>query len=184
MSPFLETIRIGHAKKWIKGNNLLDCGCGRGRLLDLIGSDYNYTGIDMDPALIDYLSNKYPKSNFIKGDLNKILELVPDEKYDTIILAALIEHVSQPISLILNLRKLLKPNGIIIITTPSPSFEMIYHYGSKFGIFDKHADEDHEDLISIKKLIGIVKESKLSLLKSYRFLFGANQIVVGEKTDL
>ena len=160
----------------------MDCGCGRGRLLDLIGPNYNYTGIDMDPQLINYLSSKYPKSNFIHGDMDKILELIKDKKFDTIILAALIEHISDPISLISNLVQLLKPNGTIIITTPNPKFETIYHYGSKFGFFDKHADDDHEDLLSLKTLDEMIKKSGLSLVKGYRFLFAANQIIIGKKT--
>lgn len=183
MSPFLETVRIGHVKKWIHGKKILDCGCGRGRLIELIKSHYDYTGIDLDPELINYLSIKYPKSKFINGDLNKVLELVPSEKYDSIILSAIIEHVTEPISLIKNLRKLLRPDGIIIITTPNPTFETIYHYGSKLGIFDKHAEEEHEDLITKESLNEMLKKSKFSILKSYRFLFSANQIVVGRRID-
>lgn len=51
------------------GENVLDYGCGNGRLLELIGENNpNYRGADVSSQLIELAKQKYPKQQFFKLD--------------------------------------------------------------------------------------------------------------------
>ena len=55
LSSLLETLPEGQAAQWLEGKRVLDCGCGRGKLIDLLSPDVCYTGVDRDPTLVSYL---------------------------------------------------------------------------------------------------------------------------------
>ena len=178
LSPLLEFIRLGHVSRWVKGPRVLDCGCGRGQILNMLNKNIEYTGVDSDVELIEYLNREYPNSDFICSTIENVLTNLENEKYDCIVMAAIIEHVEEPELLIKNLKKLLTENGRIIVTTPNPIFEKLYEFGAKIGFFDHHADEDHEKLISMNSLKKFSENSNLSIIRFYKFLFGANQIII------
>lgn len=56
------------------GDSVLDLGCGFGDFYDYLlkrGINTNYTGIDINPLLIEHASKKYPNSNFKVLDIQK-----------------------------------------------------------------------------------------------------------------
>jgi len=99
------------------GQDILDLGCGNGRLLELL-KDYkiNYLGIDFSEKLIDEAKASKPNFNFIVGD---ILDLNLKEKYDLVFLVATLHHIpSQRLreKVLLNVKSVLKPNGKLLMT--------------------------------------------------------------------
>ncbi len=180
LSPLLETLRAGHAAKWVKGPSVLDCGCGRGRILGMLGSDVAYTGIDRDPVLIEYLRGAYPASEFLCTDVDD-LSFPDDAKFDSIVMLALFEHLESPSSFLNDLASLLRPGGRLILTTPAPSYEFILKAGSKVSLFSRHAEEEHEDLAERSEIESALRAAGLEPEVFYRFLFGANQLMVGRK---
>jgi 2-polyprenyl-3-methyl-5-hydroxy-6-metoxy-1,4-benzoquinol methylase len=105
------------------GQDILDLGCGNGRLLELL-KDYkiNYLGIDYSSKLIDeakkdwLASQSGPKYNFKVAD---ILDLNLKEKFDLVFLIATLHHIpSQKLreKVLLNVKSVLKPNGKLLMT--------------------------------------------------------------------
>ncbi len=88
-------------------DKVLDLGCGEQDILNYIDVHIEYTGID-----------KYMGYN--KYDLEKGLPLgISINKFDVIFMNEFIEHIDNFKSLLIECKAHLKPNGRIIITTPS-----------------------------------------------------------------
>jgi len=99
------------------GQDLLDLGCGNGRLLELL-KDYkiNYLGIDYSKKLIAEAKQDWPNSDFVISD---ILDLNLKEKYDLVFLVATLHHIpSQKLreKVLLNVKSVLKPGGKLLMT--------------------------------------------------------------------
>lgn len=91
----------------------LDVGCttptGLGTTLHSIIYNNNVYGLD----IIDCPNMK----NFKQGDAQKMP--YKDEMFDTVIAGELIEHLENPEKFLLESKRVLKDNGILIITTPN-----------------------------------------------------------------
>lgn len=171
LSSFLRKQRIKAIKPFLKGE-ILDIGCGSGIIASLISSEL-YVGVDIDKTSLKIAKEKYPNHHFF-------LEIpFQNKKFDTIISLATIEHVSNPIVFLKNLTKQLELNtdSSIIITTPNPNFEKLYLIGVYLGLFSKHANEEHEELLGYSRLKEIADLCNLKITLYKRFLFGANQLV-------
>lgn len=96
---------------------ILEAGCGNKWQLTLKSVDYTLTGIDLDADAIALRQQKYNDlDDVIIGDL-RTAEL-PDDQYDVIYTAYVLEHVDNVAKVLENFYRWLKPGGIIIIKVP------------------------------------------------------------------
>lgn len=101
---------------------ILDVGCGDGVLSHLLaknGSEVH--GIDLSKTAISLAKARTRTDDYIKRPkffVDSMYTYKPKIKYDVIILCDVIEHIPDASSAIKNLKKLIKQNGQIIITTP------------------------------------------------------------------
>ena len=169
LSSWLRYKRQSIIKPYLYGD-ILDYGCGVGKLASFCKNS-NYWGIDRDQESIKIAQKEYPEFNFMLR--------VPDDKtFDAIILLAVIEHISNPIELLIELGKKLNTNGSLILTTPHPSFEWIHSLGAKIGLFSPEAEDEHEILFDKNSLGKKLENTSLQIQKYQRFLFGANQLFI------
>jgi len=79
-----------------ENDNVLDFGCGNGRLLELIGENENieYFGVDVSGGLIDIAKNKYQGQNvhFSKIDPNQTSLAFESRFFNTIYSIAVFHH--------------------------------------------------------------------------------------------
>lgn len=175
LSPFLRNQRCKAAKPFLSGE-ILDLGCGTGILAKYISANC-YLGVDNDSISIEIANAQYPEHIFQSNLPNN------SKKFDTIFALAVIEHVPSPKDFLITCSNYLKPTPTakIVITTPHPSMEKVHYFGSRIGIFSRHANEEHEELFDYKRLLSVSRSSGLSLDYYKRFLFGGNQIAVFSK---
>lgn len=110
-----------HIKKPFK--NVLDIGCGAGTLSFYIASKkFTVTGIDISQKAI----YECKKSATLLGlkNISFVRSSFPDEikinkKFNAIIFTEVIEHLIDDLLAIKKINKLLKPSGILILSTPS-----------------------------------------------------------------
>ncbi len=173
LSPWLRKTRMQKVIPYINGK-VLDYGCGNNPSLIEMGicNSDNYLGVDINEKLIKKAQELYPAFRF---ELS-----IPDEtiNFDTIVLLAVIEHISDPLTLLKKIKVKLHPKGRIVITTPHPSFEWTHTTGAKFGLFSPVAVEEHEQLVGYKLLQAHAKKADLYIETYQRFLFWANQLFV------
>ena len=95
---------------------LLDVGCGNGGFLYIAREmGWQAHGLDMDPKAIE--AARLRGLNVQCGSIELLSHEV--QKYDVITLSHVIEHVHDPLDLLSQLHRLLKPGGVLWIETPN-----------------------------------------------------------------
>jgi 2-polyprenyl-3-methyl-5-hydroxy-6-metoxy-1,4-benzoquinol methylase len=102
------------------GGALLDVGCGPGIYTDpSIALGYRYHGLDASPGMIHECVRRHSQSDDKRFCIGRIERLPFEERYfDAILCLGVLEYVddSELRNAVNNLRRALKPNGILIIS--------------------------------------------------------------------
>jgi ubiquinone/menaquinone biosynthesis C-methylase UbiE len=141
---------------------ILDIGTADGLLLDLVCEKVKPSlaiGIDLSWSLLKSNSRKNPLT---QADAEKLP--FADASFDAAVATAIIEHVPHPDQFVSEIRRILKPDGVCIITTPVPFFEEI---ASKFGFLK---EDDHQETFNLKKLTSLVASNSFEILESQKFM--------------
>lgn len=96
-SKVLLTDVLRKLTKHIKLPNCIDLGCGNGQLGEYFvesGFDCQYTGVDFSDVLLDAARRALPNSNFIKDDINTLVEITG--YFNIAIYSHVIELLSAP----------------------------------------------------------------------------------------
>ena len=99
---------------------VLDFGAGEGALsLRLVDAGYQVTAVDIDEE-----SFKGPKEIFVPLDFNNKAAVdafvaANQAKFDVVLGIEIIEHIENPWEYIRSLASMLRPGGIILVTTPN-----------------------------------------------------------------
>ncbi len=105
-------------------NNVLDLGCGNGRLFELFkNKNAKYTGIEQSHNLIKLAKKKYPEVNFMQDNILQYVQAsqwdASIDKFDLILLIAVLPHIPSyelRLKLLKNIKNHLKSDGELIIT--------------------------------------------------------------------
>ena len=117
VSGDLEFNEVLKEVSW-KNKNVLDVGCGTGRLLYLAAKKgAKCTGVDFSNEAIKIAKKKYihPNLSFQELDITENFS----SKYDVIVSIGTLEHQDDPLYILKMLKKHLNPRGKIIITCPN-----------------------------------------------------------------
>lgn len=137
---YLESVKenvYGHKKKllfflarleqYTQRNNLtppqvetLDVGCGNGTAVTLpIGEQgYSVLGLDVHAASIEY-AQRVNTLGTVRFMVRDIEDIPTDRRFDVVLLSDILEHVPEPCKLLANADKVLKEDGIILISIPN-----------------------------------------------------------------
>lgn len=101
----------------VKNCTIIEIGCGKGSFLKkLIDNEYGNIGIGYDPS---YVGNSEILNGRIKFFKEFYDEYSPQFQADVIVCRHVIEHIPEPIKMLKQIRKLLKPSTKIFFETPS-----------------------------------------------------------------
>lgn len=169
--------------QYIEGN-VLDIGCGNGGIYDLFRNRIqNYYGIDYNSQKIQQLKSQTGNENFFCRDLDTE-PIAIEEKFDIILMIAVIEHIWNQKFLLGQLVDMLNPSGKLIITTPSPfGNDLVHAIGANFGLFAKSAVADHIVIYNLRRFKILGNHFHLKLKQYKRFQFFCNQLAVFEKSE-
>ena len=107
------------------GQTILDCGCGRGfylKMLRHLGSARLF-GIDLElPYLRKARRNTAPLPAVLVGNASIYDLPFPDETFDAVILSEILEHVDRDVDALREVRRVLKPGGLAVITVPHADY--------------------------------------------------------------
>jgi SAM-dependent methyltransferase len=99
---------------------VLDVGCGNGSLIaiPLARGGFDVTGVDLHQPSIEHakrLAFAMPNARFLEATVTDLVA----SPFDVVILSEVLEHVSDPEALLLDSLRLLKPQGIVVVTVPN-----------------------------------------------------------------
>ena len=123
---------------------LLDVGCGIG---DMISYRTNSIGVDINQYNVNYCISRGCEAHLMKHDA------LPFKKstFESVLLDNVLEHIHNPFDLLADIKRVLKPNGLLVVGVP--------------GLKGFESDSDHkvyydqENLKSLANLSGFeIKE--------------------------
>jgi 2-polyprenyl-3-methyl-5-hydroxy-6-metoxy-1,4-benzoquinol methylase len=105
--------------------NILDVGCGRGWLSNLLSKHGNVIGIEPAKPVAEYGKKLFPKLDIRSGTAKSLLNEGVSSYFDIIVCSEVIEHIpdDKKVIFLSQLKSLLKKNGFLILTTPRKDAE-------------------------------------------------------------
>jgi len=144
-------------KKIEKKDFILECGCGVGVYTEKLQAiPKNLFCFDINPSLVSIASSVKNNSLLFVGDINNMP--LSDSSVSVAIAADIIEHMKKPIKSLKEIRRVLKPEGHLIITTPSSLWDPIY---CMFGM--RKEDVGHYNIYNKKKIKYLLDNSGFRL---------------------
>lgn len=112
--------------------NLLDVGCGEMPYRSCLSPDLSYTGLDVPQAAAFAMQGSEAIVPF-----DGVSIPFPNSSFDTVLCTEVLEHAAEPLALIAEMQRVLKPGGTLIATVP---FSARVHYAPyDFHRFTKYA---------------------------------------------
>lgn len=159
----------------LKGAKVLDIGSGRGGYSHALGKNGAFVvSLDID-------TNRSLNKNFVNADASRLP--FKHESFDIVFCSSVIEHLKNPKSMLLGIRRILKKNGILYLSFPpfwSPvgahQFKPFHYLGEKTAIklarkfyrVRSHSSYDDEYgrlyIMTIRKAKKLLKESGLRII--------------------
>ena len=96
---------------------MLDAGCGTG--LNLASMPVGSVGLDMNPRNLDLVRKRLPQHLAVEGDI----ESMPfnDASFNSVICTEVLEHVPYPETALSEIKRILRPGGLLIGSVPCRS---------------------------------------------------------------
>jgi ubiquinone/menaquinone biosynthesis C-methylase UbiE len=135
--------RYAIALQLVRGKIVADIACGEGYGSNLMaGVAREVTGIDVSVETIEGAKEKYKNENlrFIHADATN--STLPGESVDIVVSFETIEHLSEHEAMMLEIKRILKPGGILLMSSPDKKYYTdIPNHINMFHIKELYFDE-------------------------------------------
>lgn len=179
LEPILRRFRFNKVLKHIKENSLVvDIGCGHTpHLLNRL-EKYIKSGVGVDQLIHN---QKIGKIKLVSAMLDEKIPL-PKNKADHVTLIAVLEHLEKPDELLLETRRILKPSGTLILTTPTPLAKPILEILAFWlGWVSKREIAEHKKYYWGGELTRKIKKAGYKNIRHSYFGIFWNNFLVAEK---
>ncbi len=176
------------SKRAQKANSLIPESCRKGRVLDIGCGSYPYflsvtkfkEKYGVDPSL------KIKKlENINLQNLNVVDSKLPfKENFFTVVtMLAVFEHIEENklTNVLKDIYRVIKKDGIFIMTTPSPWSDKLLHQMAKFNLISSEEIHEHKHHYYKDEIVGRVKNAGFKSIKSGYFELGFNMWFTGIK---
>lgn len=130
-----EQINYLVEQKGMRDAKVIEIGCGKGDFLKRLVEKGNNSGIGFDPSYLGPLNLFSGKLRFMREFYN---EKHMDEKADLIICRHVIEHIPDPVAMLVSIRKALEPSKTVQVIFETPDVKWILRNGVIFDFFFEH----------------------------------------------
>ncbi len=108
---------------------ILDCACGRGFYLNMYRyvSGCRLVGLELDPDVIRKAQchiGHLPDITLTRGNIYALP--LPDATFDGVILSEILEHIDDDVAGLREVRRVLKPGGVVAITVPNANYPFLW----------------------------------------------------------
>lgn len=105
------------AKHAAPGHPMLDAGCGTG--LNLRNLPEGSVGLDINPRHVAVVEERLPNHTIALGDVEEMP--FEDGAFGSVLCTEIIEHVPDPLRALAEIRRVLRPGGVLIGSVPAKS---------------------------------------------------------------
>lgn len=166
-----------------KGNIVCDIGCGKHMDLLKQTSRLATKSINIDSKIPAILTKNY--SNLEVKTFQSGYKIPLDDKsIDIFTLLAVFEYLGNPRDILKEVRRILKPNGLFLITVPSIKAKGIREFlPFKLNIIYKEDVFDNSCSFSLNRMKDLMVSDNFEQIKLESFKFGFNIFFCGRKID-
>jgi 2-polyprenyl-3-methyl-5-hydroxy-6-metoxy-1,4-benzoquinol methylase len=151
----------------LKSKTLLEVGCGMGYFCyESAKFGAKVTGIDIGPNLVKISKQKVPAGKFLVASASDLP--FKNHSFETLLSTEVIEHVENQSKAIKEMARVVKPGGVLVITTPNKIFKPFFDFLSRTGI---RPYQGNEKWIYPWELKEMLEKEKLKVVKEYFFNF-------------
>jgi ubiquinone/menaquinone biosynthesis C-methylase UbiE len=160
------------------GSTVCDLGCGAGapflqyvesRLVSGVGLDEH---VGVSPR---------EKISVVPGDITARLPL-ESARFDHVTMLAVLEHLTQPAQVLAEAYRILRPQGTLIMTWPSPAVDPLLEVLTRLKVVNHELGFDqHQPRIPKKKLKEMLQEIGFTRFEDGTFEMGLNNWLVAHK---
>ncbi|MCN0180307.1 class I SAM-dependent methyltransferase [Salinispora arenicola] len=119
----------------VAGRTVLDVACGPGLYAEeLVGRGARVIGLDQSPRMVQLCRQRVPSGEFRVHDLADRLHWLPDDSVDLVLFALGLEYVDDRTSTLRELRRVLRPDGALVLSRLHPTGDWLRHGGSYFDV--------------------------------------------------
>ena len=161
------------------GSAVCDLGCGTGApFLEYIESRIvSGVGLDEHAGISPRI-----KITILPADITASLPL-GNAQFDHVTMLAVLEHLTQPASVLAEAFRILRPHGSLILTWPSPIVDPILEVLTRLKVVHRELGFDqHQPRIPTKKLIEMLKEIGFTRFEHGTFEMGLNHWLVAYRS--
>jgi SAM-dependent methyltransferase len=108
-------------------DRVLDCGCGLGWFLKVIGelTACRLTGSDYDPARLAVARRELSgRASVVAADIGRLP--YADATFDKVVLSEVLEHLPDDFGGLTEVRRVLRPGGLVAITVPNHDYPFLW----------------------------------------------------------
>jgi ubiquinone/menaquinone biosynthesis C-methylase UbiE len=124
--------RVETIFEWIPPRDdmrILDCACGRGFYLNMYRyvSGCKLVGLELEDEIIRKAQRNVghlPDITLTRGNIYHLP--FPDNYFDAVILSEILEHIDDDVAGLREVRRVLKPGGVVAITVPNANYPFLW----------------------------------------------------------
>jgi SAM-dependent methyltransferase len=117
----------------VAGRTVLDAACGPGLYAEALAArGANVIGFDQSPRMAKLAEERVPSGRFRTHDLADPLDWLTDESVDLVLFALALEYVDDRTRALRELRRVLRPDGALVLSRQHPTGDWLRHGGNYF----------------------------------------------------
>ncbi|MBI5560852.1 MAG: methyltransferase domain-containing protein [Deltaproteobacteria bacterium] len=156
----------------------MDVGCGveADFLFSIAGRIREGVGIDKKVGAVSRGNIKLYKWQFT--------DTLPfqDESFDMVTMMAVLEHLEYPESVMVEIHRVLKQGGRLLMTVPTPAAKSILEFlAFRLGIISRDEIADHKKYWEEKDIYSLCQNTGFSIGRYKKFQFGFNSFLLAIK---
>jgi len=143
--------------------NVLDIGCGRGFLLQklrVVAPQAKLSGLDISPKLCEIARANVLTADIAQGDAESLP--YADDSFDIVFMTEALEHMLDYDKALSEVRRVLRPNGVFIVTVPNRDWVSYDFYDQKRN----HALQPIDDhYFTVPEIRGYLEHNSFNIVK-------------------
>ena len=180
LDRFIAKIRYKIVEKYVPENGIVcDIGCGQKAEFLLMNSVRIKQGYGFDFKTVDQIRDNI----IIRNNKNILGTGLEDKSVDVVFMLALLEHLEDPDIMLAECKRIIKPGGYLVLTTPTRLGKIFLEIMAfRLHIINKDEILEHKHYYTKKEIFELFVRNGFMQYRYKKFTFGVNSMAVAKRS--